>query len=392
MFSSRFTWSLHTNWLSRLLESKRATGVEILDLTESNPTQSNFEYDEKEILAALAAPEALRYEPSPRGLLAARQAIAGYYTSVGRRVTPDALHLTASTSEGYAYLFKLLANPGDEVLAPQPSYPLFDFLTALESVQLIHYPLRYHAAQGWRIDIETLAASISTKTRALIIVNPNNPTGSFINHDELAALNSLSQEHDFALIFDEVFSDYGCGHEAQRVATAVGNTAALTFVMGGISKTLGLPQMKLAWIHVSGPAALREEAQERLDFISDTYLSVGAPIQHAAAKLLALRQEMQQQIRARLATNEAFLHAKAGDLPDVDILKREAGWCAILAIAKPFAEEKFTVNLLEHDNVLVHPGYFFDFEREGFLVVSLLTRTEIFQNGINNLAVRLSEL
>lgn len=390
MFSSRFTWSLHTNWLSRLLESKRAAGVEILDLTESNPTQSNFEYDEKEILAALAAPEALRYEPSPRGLLAARQAVAGYYTSLGRRVTPDALHLTASTSEGYAYLFKLLANPGDEVLAPQPSYPLFDFLTALESVQLIHYPLRYHAAQGWRIDIETLAASISTKTRALIIVNPNNPTGSFINHDELAALNSLCQEHDLALIFDEVFSDYGCGHEAQCIATAVGNTAALTFVMGGISKTLGLPQMKLAWIHVSGPAALREEAQERLDFISDTYLSVGAPIQHAAAKLLALRQEIQQQIRARLATNEAFLHAQAGDLPDVDILKREAGWCAILAIAKPFAEEKFTVNLLEHDNVLVHPGYFFDFEKEGFLVVSLLTEPAIFQAGVARMLARLA--
>lgn len=390
MFSSRFTWSLHANRLSRLQETKRAAGVEILDLTESNPTQACLAYDQQEILAALAAPQALRYEPASRGLLVARQAIADYYTSLGRRVTPDALHLTASTSEGYAYLFKLLANPGEEVLAPQPSYPLFDFLTALESVQLIHYPLRYHAAQGWRIDLETLAASISTKTRALIIVNPNNPTGSFINHDELAALNGLCREHDLALIFDEVFSDYGCGHEEQRVATAVGNDATLTFVMGGLSKTLGLPQMKLAWIHVNGPQALREEAQERLDFISDTYLSVGAPVQHATAKLLALRQEMQQQIRARITANEGFLHAQVGRLPSVEILKREGGWCAILAIAKQFAEEKFTVNLLEQDNLLVHPGYFFDFEKEGFLVVSLLTEPAIFQEGIVKMLARLA--
>lgn len=391
MFSSRFTWSLNANRLSRLLESKRAAGVEIFDLTESNPTQAGFTYHQKEILAALAAPQALRYEPAPRGLLAARQAVANYYAALGHEVTPGALHLTASTSEGYAYLFKLLANPGDEVLAPQPSYPLFDFLTALESVQRIHYPLRYHAAEGWRIDLETLATSISTKTRALIIVNPNNPTGSYLKPDELTALNSLCREHDLALIFDEVFSDYGSGHEAQCVTTAVGNDATLTFVMGGLSKTLGLPQMKLAWIHVNGPAALREEAQERLDFISDTYLSVSAPVQHATAKLLALRQEMQQQIQARIAANEVFLHAQAGKLHDVNILTREGGWCAVLAISKPFAEEKFTVNLLEQDNVLIHPGYFFDFEKEGFLVVSLLTEPAIFQEGVVRMLPRLAE-
>ncbi len=390
MFSSRFTWSLHTNRLSRLLESKRAAGVEIFDLTESNPTQAQFNYNQKEILSALAAPQALRYEPAARGLLDARQAIADYYTSLGQRVPPDALHLTASTSEGYAYLFKLLANPGDEVLAPQPSYPLFDFLTALESVQRIHYPLRYHAAEGWRIDIETLAASISTKTRAIIVVNPNNPTGSYLKSDELVALNSLCREHDLALILDEVFSDYSCGHESHRVTTAVGNEAALTFVMGGLSKTLGLPQMKLAWIHVSGPQALRQEAQERLDFISDTYLSVGAPVQHAVEKLLAQRQAMQQQILARITANDVFLREQAGNLREVAVLQREGGWCAVLAISKPFAEEPFTLNLLELDNVLVHPGYFFDFEKEGFLVVSLLTEPAIFREGAVRMLARLA--
>lgn len=391
MFSSRFTWSLHTNRLSRLLETKRAAGLEIFDLTESNPTQAHFDYNQKEILTALAAPQAMRYEPAPRGLLPARQVIADYYVSLGQRVTPDALHLTASTSEGYAFLFKLLTNPGDEVLAPQPSYPLFDFLTALESVQLIHYPLRYHAAEGWRIDIDTLAASISTKTRALIIVNPNNPTGSFIKHDELVALNSLCREHDLALIFDEVFSDYGCGRASQRVTTAVDNAAALTFVMGGLSKTLGLPQMKLAWIHVNGPQALREEAQERLDFISDTYLSVGAPIQHAAEKLLAQRRAMQQQILARINANDVFLREQVDNLREVEVLKREGGWCDVLAISKPFAEEPFTVNLLAQDNVLVHPGYFFDFEKEGFLVVSLLTEPAIFREGAVRMLARLAE-
>lgn len=390
MFSSRFTWSLHANQLSRLLEAQQAAGRVILDLTESNPTQAGFAYPAATILPALAQPQSLRYEPSPSGLPLARAAIAGYYASLGHSVSAESFHLTASTSEGYAFLFKLLADPGDEVLAPQPSYPLFDFLTALESVRLLHYPLRYDEQSGWRIDLERLAATISTKTRALIVVNPNNPTGSFLIQDELQALNALCREHELALISDEVFADYGHGENPQRVTTLIDNPAALTFVLGGLSKMLGLPQMKLAWIHVSGPANLAAAARERLDFIADTYLSVGTPVQHAAPRWLAVRQEMQQQIHQRLATNENHLRTQCRSFPGVKLLQREGGWYTVLALPPAVREEEFTLALLEQDHVLVHPGYFFDFAQEGFLVVSLLTRPELFQEGMARLLARLA--
>ncbi|MCK6557864.1 pyridoxal phosphate-dependent aminotransferase [candidate division KSB1 bacterium] len=390
MFSSRFTWSLNTNQLSRLLEAQQAAGRVILDLTESNPTQAGFAYPAEMILQALAQLQSLRYEPSPSGLPLARAAIAGYYASLGHSVNAESFHLTASTSEGYAFLFKLLADPGDEVLAPQPSYPLFDFLTALESVTLLHYPLRYDEQSGWRIDLERLAATISTKTRALIVVNPNNPTGSFLTPDELQALNALCREYDLALISDEVFADYGHGENPERVATLIGNHAALTFVLGGLSKMLGLPQMKLAWIHVSGPAGQVAAARERLDFIADTYLSVGTPVQHATPRLLALRQEMQQQIHQRLAANENHLRTQCRSFPGVKLLRREGGWYAALALPPAVREEEFTLALLEQDHVLVHPGYFFDFAQEGFLVVSLLTRPELFQEGMARLLLRLA--
>lgn len=390
MFASRFPWSLHANQLSRLLEAQQAAGHVIFDLTESNPTQAGFAYPAATILPALAQPQSLRYEPSPSGLPATRAAIAGYYASLGHSVNADSFHLTASTSEGYAFLFKLLADPGDEVLAPQPSYPLFDFLTALESVSLLHYPLRYDEQSGWRIDLERLAATISTKTRALIVVNPNNPTGSFLSQDELQALNALCREHELALISDEVFSDYGHGENPQRVTTLVGNSAVLTFVLGGLSKMLGLPQMKLAWIHVSGPADLVAAARERLDFIADTYLSVGTPVQHAAPRWLAGRLELQQQIHQRLAANEDHLRTLCLSFPSVKLLRREGGWYAVLALPSAVPEEAFTLALLKQDHVLVHPGYFFDFPQEGFLVVSLLTRPELFQEGMTRLLARLA--
>ncbi len=390
MFSSRFTWSLHANQLSRLLEAQQAAGRVIFDLTESNPTQAGFAYPAEMILPALAQPQSLRYEPSPSGLPAARAAVAGYYSSLGHAVNAESFHLTASTSEAYAFLFKLLADPGDEVLAPQPSYPLFDFLTALESVRLLHYPLRYDEQSGWRINLDRLAAIISTKTRALIVVNPNNPTGSFLTQDELQALNALCREHDLALISDEVFADYGHGDDPRRVTTLIDNPAALTFVLGGLSKTLGLPQMKLAWIHVSGPAGLAAAARERLDFIADTYLSVGTPVQHAAPRWLALRQEMQQQIHQRLAANEDYLRAECRRLSGVKVLRRDGGWYAVLALPPAVREEEFTLALLEQDQVLVHPGYFFDFAQEGFLVVSLLTRPAVLQEGSARLLARLA--
>jgi hypothetical protein len=389
MFSSRLNWSFATNRLSKMLEAKRASGIQVLDLAESNPTHAGFDYPKTEILETLSKPALLRYEPDPRGLLAARQAVADYYQSRGEVVSADSLHLTASTSEGYAYLFKLLANPGDEVLVPQPSYPLFDFLAALESVQVARYPLKYDDEIGWQINLEALVNIITTKTKAIILVNPNNPTGSFIKKDELAKLNELCAEHDLALIVDEVFSDYGYGDDARRMRSLAGNREALTFVLSGLSKICGLPQMKLGWIHLKGPPVLVAEAQERLDFIADTYLSVSTPVQHAAAELLSLRQAMQSQMIKRVLRNDKYLRTCSAELPFCQVLKLEGGWYAIMEIAGAFSDEDFCLSLLEEDNALIHPGYFFDFLKQGFLVFSLLTPAAIFEEGVNRIASRL---
>ncbi len=389
MFSSRLNWSFATNRLSSMLEAKHASGVQVLDLTESNPTHAGFDYPEKEIVDALAKPASLHYEPDPRGLLLARQAVADYYHSRGEDVNLESIHLTASTSEAYAYLFKLLTNPGDEVLVPQPSYPLFDFLAALESVHVARYPLMYDDESGWQINLEALGNIISTKTKAVILVNPNNPTGSFIKKSELVKLNELCSEYNLALIVDEVFSDFFYGKDVQRVNSLVGNRDALTFVLSGLSKICGLPQMKLGWIHVSGEESLVAETRERLDFISDTYLSVSTPIQHAAAELLSLRHEMQAQIVERILRNDKYLRARSAELLFCRVLKQEGGWYAILEISEDFSEEEFCLSLLEEDNVFLHPGYFFDFPKQRFFVISLLTPPAIFEEGVNQIASRL---
>lgn len=389
MFSSRFTFSLATNRLSKILARKRARNEEILDLTASNPTCAGFVYNETEVLAALSLPQALLYEPDPRGLLAARQAVADYYRARGEPTEAQHIHLTASTSEGYAYLFKLLANPGDEIFVPQPAYPLLDFLTALESVRLVHYPLRYEAPSGWRIDFDKLAASVSTHTRAIVVINPNNPTGSFLKQKELQQLNALCARHELALISDEVFSDYVTGPDPTRVASMVGNHEALTFVLSGLSKISALPQVKLGWIHVNGPQALRAEAQERLDFIADTYLSVATPVQHAAERLLALRHDLQAQIQRRVASNEQALRSYCNVSSACHVLKREGGWYALVAMPEEIEEEGYAVRLLEEENVLLHPGYFFDFPQTGFMVISLLTPPEVFQEGVARMTAQI---
>jgi len=389
MFSSRFTWNLTSNRLSVALDAKRAAGIAVLDLTESNPTRAGFEYPESEILAAMALPPSIRYDPDSRGLHAARQAVADYYAAHDLHTNPDAIHLTAGTSEGYAYLFKLLTNPGDEVLAPQPSYPLYDFLAALESVNIVRYPLKYDQKKGWRIQFDQLEAIISTKTRAIVLVNPNNPTGSFVKKAELEKLNELCARERLALIVDEVFSDYGFGNDSQRIRSLAGNDAALTFVLSGLSKIAGLPQMKLGWIHTNGPEKLLVEARERLDFIADTYLTVGTPVQYAAAKLLSLRHGIQQQITRRIGSNRTFLEAYIAKAGRGRMLQIEGGWYAILEIPAIASEEEWALSLLEEGNVFVHPGYFFDFAHQGFIVVSLLTLQEVFREGIARIIPRL---
>jgi alanine-synthesizing transaminase len=380
VFSSRLNWSLRPNRLSALLEEKRAAGVDVLDLTESNPTRAGFAYPQAEILTALADTDALRYHPSPRGLDSAREAVAGYYRDRGTKILVENILLTASTSEAYAYLFKLLANPGDEILAPRPSYPLFEFLADLESVHIRQYPLRYDGV--WHVDFDALEQAITPRTRAIVVVNPNNPTGSFLKRAELDVLDSLAAERGLAILSDEVFRDYAFADEGDRVSTLAGERQALTFSMSGLSKIAGLPQMKLGWIVASGPR--RAEALEALELIADTYLSVSTPVQVALSRLLALSGGIMEQIRQRTASNLARLReTMLGSA--ATLLRTEGGWYAVLQVGRSRSEEEWTLKLLGESNILVQPGFFFDFESEAFLVLSLLPEPAKFAEGVSRL-------
>ncbi|HEY1494094.1 MAG TPA: pyridoxal phosphate-dependent aminotransferase [Candidatus Solibacter sp.] len=382
MFSSRFHWDPRPNRLTLAVAARRASGAPILDLTESNPTHAGLHYP-PEIVAAFADPHMLAYEPAPAGMPAAREAVSAYYTARGHQVDSARVLLTASTSEAYCYLFKLLADPGDEVLVPSPSYPLFEFLAGMESLAVRPYPLEYHGA--WRIDLPALEASLTPRTRAIILVNPNNPTGSYVKRSELRALTALCAAHRIALISDEVFADYGLTDDAERVTTLAGVEECLAFSMSGLSKVAGLPQMKLGWIVAAGPDALRCEALEKLEWIADTYLSVSTPVQCAATALLAAGEAVQRQIRERTAANLAFARVTLAHSA-ANILTVEGGWYITLQVPRIHSEEEWTLRLLEQDGVLVQPGFFYDFESEAYLVVSLLTAPAIFREGLPRIA------
>jgi aspartate/methionine/tyrosine aminotransferase len=301
-------------------------------------------------------------------------------------VDSDRIFITSSTSESYSYLFKLLADPGDEVLVPRPSYPLFEFLATLESLVVRQYSLVYH--EGWFIDFESLRASITPRTRVIVLVNPNNPTGSFLKRDELPRLVELCARHQLAILSDEVFSDYRFGDDPSLVPTLSGIADVPVFALSGFSKLLGLPQMKLGWMVLGGPAELRAAAFERLELISDTYLSTGTPIQQAAPRLLKLRDPFQRQLSGRLRANLELLRKRTAGT-SCDVLRIEGGWYATVAVPRTHSEEEWTLELLERDGVLVQPGYFFDFEAEAFLVISLLTRETVFAEGIERLVARI---
>jgi alanine-synthesizing transaminase len=387
MFSNRFKWSLEPSRFALLIEEKKRAGARILDLTESNPTRAGFDYPSEEILNSLAQAPAMLYEPAPRGLSIAREAVAGYYAERGLDVDPERIHLTASTSEAYSFLFKLLADHEESVLVPQPSYPLFEFLAALEGVELRPYELHYVHAAGWSIDFDSVEKAVAPNTRAIILVSPNNPTGSFTKLSEVDRLNAICARHDLALIADEVFGDYGFEDDRHRAGSLVSNDSVSTFVMSGFSKILALPQMKLGWIVTNGPARLREEAIDRLDFIADTFLSVSAPVQHSAQAWLRLRGSIQYQILDRVRANLNWLRDVTEDSP-LRLLNVEGGWYATLELPRQYTEEEWVMALLEKDDVLAHPGYFFDFPREAFLVLSLLPRAEIFREAVSCILAR----
>ena len=377
MFCNRVRWNLEPNALARLVSEKH--GDELLDLTESNPTRTGLDYPSQAMVHALADAKALIYTPHARGMRSAREAISGYYDF---RVPPERILLTASTSEAYGWVFKLLANPGDEVLVPRPSYPLFEFLAELESVHVVQYPLLYD--HGWFIDFDALESLINGRTRAIVIVNPNNPTGSYAKAQELEHLAEICRRRDLAIISDEVFADFDFGPDPNRVTSLVNFNDVLVFSFSGLSKVAGMPQMKLGWIVISGPEDLRRDADSRLELIADTYLSVGAPVQCAAKTLMAAGAAIREQIRHRTARNLAFVRERIKSTA-FSILDIEGGWYAILQVPGIRSEEEWTIELLRRQNVLVQPGYFYDFGREAFLVLSLLTPEAVFSEGIARL-------
>jgi hypothetical protein len=382
MFSSRFPRDFQHNQLTRTISGLRRAGAAILDLTASNPTQAAVRYP-PEVLRAFDDERLLIYEPTPAGAPEPRAAICNYYLSRGVTVEPERVLLTASTSEAYAYLFKLLTDPGDHILVPRPSYPLFECLAAMESVELRSYPLSCHG--GWAMDLDALTGVITDRSRAIIVVNPNNPTGNFLKKAELDSLVRLCAERELVLISDEVFSDYGFESDPQRVTTLANVKDCLAFSMSGLSKIAGLPQMKLGWIVAAGPADLRAEALERLEWIADAYLSVGTPVQHAAARLLAAGESIQQQIRERTWANLQFARQTLAGT-SVNSLPVEGGWYLPLQVPRIRSEEQWALDLLSQCHVLVQPGFFYDFETEAFLVVSLLAEPAVFEEGLRRVA------
>jgi alanine-synthesizing transaminase len=403
MFSNRTNWKLTRNRLTAAREAARASGANVLDLTLSNPTRAGLRYDEAAVLRSLSAPQAIDYDPQPKGLRQAREAVAAYYGGEpscgghevrGHRVhtfDPEHLVLTTSTSEGYSYLFRLLCNPGDELLVPKPSYPLFEFLADLEDVKLVPYPLIYD--HGWQMDFPSLENAVTPRTRGAVVVHPNNPTGSYVQAHELSLLNEFCQEHGaggnaLALIVDEVFLDYA--HHGQPRPSFTANQDVLTFTLSGLSKISALPQMKVAWVAVSGPPAETASALARLEVIADTYLSMNAPLQWATPVLLDQRTSLQKQLLDRVRGNLAELDRQLAKQKTCERLDVEGGWYAILRVPVTKSDEDLAVELLQEKSVLVHPGHFYDFPSDGYLVLSLITPAAEFGEGVNRILDLLS--
>ncbi|HJU43831.1 MAG TPA: pyridoxal phosphate-dependent aminotransferase [Vicinamibacterales bacterium] len=357
---------------------KRRTGAAIADLTESNPTRVGLSYPD-DLLTPLADARALEYEPQPLGLWAARAAVAADFRRRGIVLSADRVALTASTSEAYALLFKVLCDAGDEVLIPHPSYPLFEHLTRLESITAVPYALEYHGS--WRVDIDSVRRAIGPRTRAILIVSPNNPTGSILHRDDLAALAEIAAAAKTPLIGDEVFADYRLD-PAPAATHILADGDVLAFSLGGLSKSAALPQLKLGWIGFGGPPDRVDEVLAAYEVVADTYLSVATPVQAAAADLIERGAALRSQILARLKRNLEALRKAAAAFPAVDILPVEGGWSAVIQVPSVVSEEALVLALLEHEDILVHPGYFFDFPREAFMVVSLLVEPALFDRAM----------
>jgi alanine-synthesizing transaminase len=383
MFSKRTDWKLTPNRFAQAQADLRAAGQDVLDLSLSNPTQTGLPYDGEAILKALAQPQAMEYDPQPKGLLPARQAVGRYYHDAHGLygLDSESLVLTTSTSEGYSYVFRLLCNPDDEILVPKPSYPLFEFLADLQDVKIAPYPLVYDG--GWQIDFPSLYKSVNHRTRAVVVVHPNNPTGSYITPAEVEGLNRFCMEYGLALVVDEVFLDYA--HDGATRSSFVVNDAVLTFTLSGISKVSALPQMKVAWIAVSGPEEQSREALARLEVIADTYLSMNTPLQLATPVLLDQRKNIQPLLLDRVRSNIRELDRQLAHQKTCQRLLVDGGWYVVLRVPALQSDEDLAIDLLRKVGVLVHPGHFYDFSNDGYLVISLIASATTFREGIKRI-------
>jgi aspartate/methionine/tyrosine aminotransferase len=385
MFAKRTQWNMSPNALSRKLNDYRKEGIQYLDLTISNPTRCGFQYPVNEILAAYHHAENLDYKPEPKGMIEARKAVCDFYQAKGHSLDPAHLILTASTSEAYSFLFKLLADPDDEILVPTPSYPLFDYLAGLNDVKVRPYSLFYD--QRWCLDFQSIKDRITPRTQAMVLVNPNNPTGSSFTEIEYREIINICQAHNLPIISDEVFMDFPFAGKTMK--SFLGEEGVLCFVLGGLSKTLALPQMKLSWIYASGPESILKESLDKLEMIADTYLSVNTPVQNALPELLRLSVVIQEQVLKRINDNQMVIHGFLPNLFDSECLQSEGGWSAILKLPWGIAEDKFTLQLLEEDKLYLHPGFFFDIPGNRSIVMSLLTDVKTMQQGLEILEKRI---
>jgi aspartate/methionine/tyrosine aminotransferase len=386
-------WGAAPNHFSRAIEKARTDGRTLLDLTTSNPTRAGFDYSQVELAEALKNAASAPYHPDPRGLRSARDAVAAALSSADDAVDPESLILTASTSEAYAFLFKLLGDPGDEVVTARPAYPLLEHIAALESLRLRHYALSLQARRvdgrrstRWVSDLSDVAAAVNDRTRALIVVHPNNPTGHYLSESERDVLVDYAAERQLAIISDEVFHDFAIDPRADRAPSLGRVSRGLIFSLGGLSKSAALPHWKLGWIRLSGEEEQWRAARERLELISDSFLSLATPVQEALPQIFSLAGTMRQQITERLRTNLAALRNALASNEAIEVLAPEGGWSAVIRVPKVRSDETLAMELLESEGVIVQPGYFYDFDSDGFLVVSLLTRSEVFEKGAAALA------
>jgi hypothetical protein len=381
-YSERLSWSFFENAYSQAIAGKRRANAPLLDLSLSNPTTALASvYPHDAIRRAFGSLETFLYEPDPSGLVEARQAIAAYYRKDGTAISAENILLTSSTSEAYALLFKLFCDPGDEVLAPVPSYPLFEYLSALESVRMVPYSLVYDGS--WYVDFKEMERQITPRTRAIVLVNPNNPTGSFLKDPECRELFALAARNNLPILSDEVFMDYEIA-AGPRIKTLIGRDDVLSFSLNGLSKSAGMPQMKLGWIVINGPAAARATAKARLELLLDTYLSVNVPVQRALTDLLLIGRQIRDDLRLRIAGNLSELLDSLRSVP-AHMLHLEGGWSATLRLPATRSEVAWLDHFLSEGNVVVQPGYFFDMPGEPYIVVSLIVEPAIFRAGISEI-------